>query len=73
MPGGNRVARSVKLLHTRMEQIAKERGCLCVISAEVASDLARDSDRLKALPQIIVNRIAEPTGIYEYRPGHGLT
>jgi len=52
----------------RMEQIAKERECPCVISAEVVGELARDDDRLRQLPPTVVKGIAGPIQIFEYAP-----
>jgi len=50
----------------RMEQVAKEHGAACIVSAEVARDHASTDPRFRALPPATVKGVKEPVEIYEY-------
>jgi len=52
----------------RMEQVAKERGLACVVSADVAGEHAERDPRFHALPPASVRGVKEPVQVYEYRP-----
>jgi len=50
----------------RMEQVAKERGAACIVSADVAREHASGDPRFRTLPPASVRGVKDPVEIYEY-------